>query len=279
MRQMKIKAYQICYSPETLASVPEGFHALDYTDNTRPDWREFWPIRQFLLNNYLDDDTLYGFLSPKFNLKTGLDFSSVSDFITSNYTNQDIVTFSPFWDLSALFKNIYEQGEFFHPGLLHAAQLFSNRHLSSLDLNGTVTHSKNTIFCNYFFAKSIFWKEWLNLANHLFSAAETEGSELFNVLNANTTYGVNNLPMKIFIQERLASTCLLLNSELTSLNYDIFKLNSSTTPFNKFLEESVLSDSLKFSFSQSGHHVYLNNFSLIRNRILSLLPGLFSKYH
>lgn len=101
---MKIKAYQICYSPETLASVPEGFHALNYTDNSRPDWREFWPIRQFLLNNYLTDDTLYGFLSPKFNHKTGLDFPSVSNFIISNYTNQDIVTFSPFWDLSSLFK-------------------------------------------------------------------------------------------------------------------------------------------------------------------------------
>jgi hypothetical protein len=275
---MKIKAYQICYSPETLAAVPEGFHALDYTDNSRPDWREFWPIRQFLLNNYLDDDSLYGFLSPKFNLKTGLNFTSISDFINSNYTGQDIVTFSPFWDLSALFKNIYEQGNFFHPGLLHAAQLFSNRHLSSLDLYGTVTHSKNTIFCNYFLAKPIFWKEWLNLANHLYMAAEAEGSELCDILNADTTYGINNLPMKIFIQERLASTCLLLNSELTSLNYDIFKLNSSTTPFNQFLEESVLSDSLKLSFSQSGHQVYLKNFSLIRNRILSLLPDLFSKF-
>ena len=223
---MKIKAYQICYSPETLASVPEGFHALDYTDNSRPDWREFWPIRQFLLNNYLDDNTLYGFLSPKFNLKTGLDFSSISDFINSNYTGQDIVTFSPFWDLSALFKNIYEQGDFFHPGLLHAAQLFSNNHLSSFNLNATITHSSNTVFCNYFFAKTSFWKEWLKLANLLYLAAENDDSELLNVMNANTTYGTKNLPMKIFIQERLASTCLLLNSNLLTLNYDIFKISS-----------------------------------------------------
>jgi hypothetical protein len=275
---MKIKAYQICYSPETLASVPEGFHVLDYTDNSRPDWREFWPIRQFLLNNYLADDIFYGFLSPKFSHKTGLNFASISEFINSNYTNQDIVTFSPFWDLCSIFKNVYEQGDFFHPGLLNAAQLFSNHHISALDLSGSVTHSSNTIFCNYFFAKASFWKEWLKLANLLYFAAENEDSKLFNVMNANTTYGINNLPIKIFIQERLATTCLLLNSELSTLNYDIFKLNASTTPFNQFLEESILSDSLKFSFMKSGHPVYLNSFSLIRNRIISLLPSLFSKY-
>lgn len=157
-------------------------------------------------------------------------------------------------------------------------QLFANHHLSAIDLSATVTHSNNTVFCNYFFAKASFWKEWLKLANLLFLSAEREDSELFNVMNAHTTYGTNNLPMKIFIQERLATTCLLLNSELISLNYDVFKLNASTTPFNQFLEESVLSDSLKFSYIRSGHPVYLNNFSLIRNRILSLLPDLFSKY-
>ena len=275
---MKIKAYQICYSPETMASVPEGFHALDYTDNSRPDWREFWPIRQFLLNNYLADDTLYGFLSPKFSQKTGLDFASISEFIHSNYTDQDIVTFSPFWDLSSLFKNIYEQGDFFHPGLLNATQQFSNHHLSAFDISRSITHSNNTVFCNYFFAKPTFWKEWLNLANLLYLAAEDENSTLFNVLNSNTTYGANNLPMKIFIQERLATTCLLVNSKLKTLNYDIFKLNASTTPFNQFLEDSITSDSLKFSYINSGYPIYLNNFSLIRNRIVSMLPNLFSKY-
>jgi hypothetical protein len=275
---MKIKAYQICYSPETMDSVPEGFHALDYTDNSRPDWREFWPIRQFLLNNYLADDTLYGFLSPKFNQKTGLDFASISEFIDSNYSNQDIVTFSPFWDLSSIFKNIYEQGDFFHPGLLNATQQFSNHHLSAFDISGSITHSNNTVFCNYFFAKPNFWKEWLNLANLLYLAAENEDSALFNVLNSNTTYGANNLPIKIFIQERLATTCLLVNSKLQNLNYDIFKLNASTTPFNQFLEDSIISDSLKFSYINSGHPVYLNGFSLIRNRIISVLPNLFSQF-
>ena len=58
---MKTRIYQICYSKETLANVPVGFLVLDNVANERPDWREYWAIRNFLLNNYLSEDTLYGF--------------------------------------------------------------------------------------------------------------------------------------------------------------------------------------------------------------------------
>jgi len=109
---MKIQIYQICYSEETLAKIPEGFLALDNSDNIRPDWREYWPIRNFLLNNTLSDDVLYGFLSPKFTDKTLLDYQGIQEFINVKYKNEDIVTFSPFWDLCSIFKNIFEQGDF-----------------------------------------------------------------------------------------------------------------------------------------------------------------------
>jgi hypothetical protein len=266
---MKIKAYQICYSPETMASVPEGFHALDYTDNSRPDWREFWPIRQFLLNNYLADDTLYGFLSPKFNQKTGLDFASISEFINSNYTNQDIVTFSPFWDLSSIFKNVYEQGDFFHTGLLKTINSFSNQHLSGFNLENSITHSQNTIFCNYFFAKKRFWLEWLNLANNLYNASDIDGGSLALDLNTLTNYGDKNLPVKIFIQERLATTCLLLNKNLNSLSYDSFRLYASNTPFNSFISESICCDALKLAYDKTICQTYLSQFAKIRNEIIS----------
>lgn len=265
---MKIKAYQICYSPETLASVPEGFYALDYTDNSRPDWREFWPIRQFLLNNYLADDTLYGFLSPKFFSKTSLSFIDLNNFISNHYNNQDVVIFSPFWDLSSLFTNIFEQGNFFHNGLSHAVKLFASSHLAGFNLGETYTHSKNTIFCNYFFAKKSFWYSWLDLGNKLFHSADLVENELSSLLNSNTNYGSQSLPLKIFLQERLATTCLLLNENLTTLNYDIFQLNPSATPFNQFHFESICSDSLKISYTLSGNITYIEAFSKIRDNIL-----------
>src|ERR1700682_4374243 len=50
-----------------------GFAVLDNSANERPDWYEYWPIRKFLLNEALDEDAFYGFLSPKLKSKTSFD--------------------------------------------------------------------------------------------------------------------------------------------------------------------------------------------------------------
>ena len=44
----RIEAFQICYTAESAQSVPAGFKALNNLDNARADWREYWPIRQYL---------------------------------------------------------------------------------------------------------------------------------------------------------------------------------------------------------------------------------------
>ena len=111
-----IELRQICYSPQTLSELPEGMWALDYQDNARPDWREYWPIRQFLLNNVLADDTLYGFFSPKFGYKTGLGSADVQAFIHQDSGLHDAYFFSPFWDLSSFFINILSKAIFFTLG-------------------------------------------------------------------------------------------------------------------------------------------------------------------
>jgi hypothetical protein len=63
------KIYQIYYSEATKAHNDPGFLPMDNLANERPDWREYWPIRNYLLNNNLEEDTRYGFLSPKFEAK------------------------------------------------------------------------------------------------------------------------------------------------------------------------------------------------------------------
>ena len=270
---MKTRIYQICYSPETLANVPEGFFALDNTANERPDWREYWPIRNFLLNHYLSEDTLYGFLSPKFSSKTNLKYVDVQTFLSSHYTGEDVVSFSPFWDLMSIFKNVFEQGDFFHPGLNETCQMFSDQHLAGLDLKNAITHSGNTIFCNYFIAKKSFWQEWLQIGELLFEASENQSTELSTKLNSVTSYGEQSLPMKIFVQERLATICLLSNKSTNCLNYSSFNLGASTTPFNKFHKESIISDALKRSYSQTNDECYISEFAKLRNQIIEKLSN------
>lgn len=266
---MKTCIYQICYSPETMASVPEGFLALDNLANERPDWREYWPIRQFLLNNHLSEDTLYGFFSPKFNSKTSLDNTKLQVFLSLNYKDEEVVTFSPFWDLMSIFKNVFEQGDFFHPGLTDTCQMFANQHVAGIDLTNAITHSGNTIFCNYFLAKKSFWSEWLKLGELLFFASEKQHGELSEKLNADTSYGVQRVPMKVFVQERLATICLLANKGTKCLNYSPFEIGASATPFNNFYHEAVLSDALKRAYVQTGTPAYLNEFSSLRDKMIS----------
>jgi hypothetical protein len=268
---MKTSIYQICYSQETLSNIPSGFLPLNNLSNERPDWREYWAIRNFLLNNYLADDTLYGFFSPKFNQKTNLNYEKIQNFLSSNYTNEDVVGFSPFWDLISIFKNTFEQGDFFHPGLMEVCQLFADTHLTGLNLKDCITHSENTIFCNYFLAKKSFWVQWLEIGEKLFQLSENQQNAFSQKLNSSTSYGEQRVPMKVFVQERLVTICLLANTKLNCLNFNPFDIGSSTTPFNKFQREAVISDALKRAYIKTGHQTYLTEFSNLRNTIIEKL--------
>src|SRR6202011_4516490 len=98
---------------------------LDNSANERPDWYEYWPIRKFLLNEELDEDAFYGFLSPKFKHKTNLSAGAVRDFILAAEPDTDVVLFSPSIHNSAYFLSVFEHGEAEHPGLAAvAARLF-----------------------------------------------------------------------------------------------------------------------------------------------------------
>jgi hypothetical protein len=112
------------------------------------------------------------------------------------------------------------------------------------------------------------------LGEKLFQCAELKSSPLYLELNKTTTYGIQQLPMKIFVQERIATIALLLNSKINCLAYNTFNTGSSTTPFNQFLNEAVISDSLKISYSITKHSLYLNQFGKIRNSVISILNNL-----
>jgi hypothetical protein len=63
---------QIFYDQKTRDALDPGCIPLDNLANERPDWREYWPMREFLLGETLVEDRYYGFFSPKFGQKTNL---------------------------------------------------------------------------------------------------------------------------------------------------------------------------------------------------------------
>ncbi len=262
----KLKLHHICYSDETLENIPGQFIALDNLSNARPDWREYWPIRNYLMNHALEDDVFYGFLSPRFTHKTGLDFEKIREFAHQHGSAHDVLIFSPFWDLNSFFINSFAQGDFFHPGLMPCAQEFSNAAGLKLPLNDIVMHSDNTAFCNYFIAKKKFWLRWLELGEKLFHAAEKAGDTLSDSLNRHTIYSHEKLPQKIFIQERLVNM-VLADDTFKSKAYNMFSMPGSITPLNQFMSQAVSANALKLACVQTGESNYLDEFNQIRGQV------------
>ena len=154
--------YQIKSHYTNPADLDPTCRVLDNSANERPDWYEYWPIRRFLLNESLDETAFYGFLSPRFKHKTNLTAGAVRDFVTrENCAGADIVLFTPSLHLTAYYWNVFQYGEYCHPGLLELAGQFFRRIGEPTNLTELVSHSRNEVYSNYFIAKPRFWRAWL----------------------------------------------------------------------------------------------------------------------
>src|ERR1700677_2014655 len=109
-----VHIFQIYYSTASRKMLDPGFLPLDNLENERPDWREYWPIRNYLLRNSLVKGDYYGFLSPAFKAKTRLSSAAVFNFVESQAGAPAVVLFSPCYDQIAFFLNQWEQGAIAH---------------------------------------------------------------------------------------------------------------------------------------------------------------------
>jgi hypothetical protein len=155
-----------------------GFEVLDNSANERPDWYEYWPIRRYLLNEALDEQEFYGFLSPKFAHKTNLTAAMVGDLIRGCSSATDVILMSPSIHNSAYYLSVFEHGEAEHPGLAAVAGRLFERVGAALNLDEFVSDSRNTVHSNYFIAKPRFWRAWLAVTEAMFAIAETPDDAL-----------------------------------------------------------------------------------------------------
>ncbi len=167
-----VHTYQILNHYTSRQELDPGFEVLDNSANERPDWYEYWPIRKFLLAGPLEENAFYGFLSPKFKLKTNLDAAAVREFIADSDAATDVVLFSPSIHNSAFYLNVFEHGNAEHPGLMQVANDFFARINRLQPLEDLVSDSRNTVHSNYFIAKPRFWRAWLQITEQLFAIAE-----------------------------------------------------------------------------------------------------------
>jgi hypothetical protein len=266
---MSIYLYQIFYNDETRKGLDPGFIPLDNSESERPDWFEFWPIRNYLKTRDLDDNAWYGFFSPRFGLKTGFTSDYVKSVIQHHQKTSEIALFTSTWDFIAYFKNVFEQGEEWHEGITQVAQNFFDQIGHTIDVSNLVNYSQNSVTSNYFAAKPRFWRRWLHFADKLVEVCETGGSDQ-RMLVGQTTYGERLLPMKVFIQERLAT--IILSTEQynvvlsdQSLSGRIFEPLFYPDIRTRRLLQSC--DLLKGEYLASGAEEYLAMYQKLRAKI------------
>ncbi|MCP3717965.1 hypothetical protein [Paraburkholderia sp. CNPSo 3281] len=263
--------YQIFYSPETHAGLDSGFIPLDNTGQ-RPDWYEYWPIRNFLMRESLDENTRYGFLSPKFAGKTGLDSAQVMQFLSETADDVDVVTFSPFFDHSALFLNVFEQMKFLHPGSDEIIKQALEFLAPGIQMDSVVMSTASAIFCNYLVATPAFWRRWLEKCEILFHLAEDETSDFGRLLSSDVKYDHKAAPAKVFLIERIASLILGTEPQWKVRGFSAMRLPFSyNSPFMGSALDLVAMDALKRAANDTGHPEYLNVYFQMRASLLDRL--------
>lgn len=250
------KIYQIYYDSKTKAALDPAFIPLDNTANERPDWFEFWVIRSFLRSSKLDENQLYGFLSPSFNRKTGLRGSDLLAFLGQVPAEIEVVLFSHGWDQIAYYQNVFEQGDYCHPGLLEASEKFFNEIGFQVDLKSLVGHSMNSVFSNYFVAKPKFWMEWLEVADKLWNVCEFTHGAAAKLLNSSGLYqsGDQEVSLKVFLQERIVSLLLAIQNFVVmnlDLSHQLLANDKLFPPGMRTAKLLSVCDTMKLEFAHS----------------------------
>ncbi len=256
--------YQIYYSEETRGLLDPGFIPLDNLRNERPDWREYWPIRNFLRSATLLDDHYYGFFSPKFHLKTRLGAAAVHEFVQKCANTVDVILFSPFFEQSAYYINSFEQVANVQPGLDAAWRQCAILIRPGLDTSRLVMSSLNAAFCNFFVAKAAFWRSWLQKCEMIFDIAENQHSELADTLNAPISHDGRPVPAKVFVIERVASVLLAGTREWTVKAHNPIGMQRIVKGYD--LQMTVL-DALKIAYTVQHFEEYMHIYSELRQSV------------
>jgi hypothetical protein len=264
---MKKNILQIHYDAASKQMLDPGFTALEIVGNPRADWREYWAIRHYFLDNMLNSDEYYGFLSPLFRQKTNLSAQQVHAYMDAN-PGGDVYTFSPTIQDAACYLNVFEQGNKVHPGMISITQEFLGTIGLAIDFTTLINDFRSCVYCNYIIAKPVFWEKWFAITEHLFNIAENEKSYLSAALNKLTDYPKSAVQMKVFLIERVASLILALEPEIKVSHFDMNSMPWVSLLYYPCRKELMILNALKIAYRDSLNPLYLTHYFSLRQEVL-----------
>lgn len=192
--------FGIYYDNTTHGLVSEGFIPLDNTDG--PKWlHEGYPIYQYLHTNRIQPDQWFGFFSPRFQEKTGLDIKDIDRALCEKSATADACLFTSHFDQAAFSLNVWLQGNALHPGLLTISQNLAENAGYRVNLKTELSSLNENVFSHYLVASGAFWAEWYRLTSIYFKMLN-----LSKTLTETTTiHRGKSIPIHCFIIERIPS--------------------------------------------------------------------------
>jgi len=235
----RIKVYQSFYEDWQVGHLDTDFVPYDCRVHPYPQLYEtYWMLRLYESGSPKNCD-YSGLFSWRFFSKGKIPGSKFIEFVKKN-PGFDVYFINPFPLLAYLFFNIWDEGEQCHPGLVNLSQSLMERAKYPISIADMGRNDHNTLlYCNYWVGNINFWDTYMAFIQPLFSCCtnwnEGDGPNPYFGL---TVYEGRRIPFFPFIFERLFSTLLFINNNIT------------VCPFSRTFEEilAVCDNSFMWKF-------------------------------
>lgn len=222
----KIDIYQSYIGVKQLREVSEFAIPYDASHNTERNSREYELFKE-IFHDRISNPNPWGLVSWKFKYKTAISFEEFLNFAELKFKEGcDCVFINPMIGTEAIFKNVWEQGALAHKNLNEIESFI----MKKLPVSANNIYGKNTFsFCNYFIATPRFWKKYFKFVDsitYLLNKQTREGTRVGSIWSGSAHYSRDlDVTMKPFVIERLFSTLLKIQNDMTICDYKHSKVN------------------------------------------------------
>jgi hypothetical protein len=212
---MKISMHQIYYDPSQLTQLEPDFIPYDNTANQNREWAEYHVFETEFKKGTHNQFDYTGFVSWKFGQKTRIPGARFLEFVQKN-PGADVYYINPFPMEELLFKNVWYQGEFYHPGIMEFAQQILARAGYEIDLRIWQQPRETFAFCNYWVGNQKFWDTYMSFTGKVAEILRSGLSDTEKDFLHSIASKTNNFSYIAFFMERMFSVFLSFDKEIRS---------------------------------------------------------------
>jgi predicted O-linked N-acetylglucosamine transferase (SPINDLY family) len=236
----------------------EGIIPLFAANQMHKIWGEWWIIRDYLIQNHINNRDFYGFIPSYGNATSLKSMIDLPDFSHRFSAVADVITISSSHDPSVMFRNPITHLETLKPGVLDLMQAFVDHAQIQLDVRNFVLDSESTIHDSYFLATGRFWIEWLELFEKLKLMVE-EKTLFKQIIPGNSVDNSSeSIPLLSLIAGQLPNL-LFAQHKFKVKNFNGFAIyRISDTDNSEF--KRIIAKSLKLAYVRTCSTEYIKTF-------------------